>query len=206
MPFPAPEFVEHQAYTMGFWNIGPVHIPPIPPVVGMTDRAGTGEVWWLFWDSGSHLLLSNTLPAAAQNNYTYGPYDGPYIGSTGWRLGVTTAAQPAYSLPAGEPHLVVDFPDSNGGSSAGQGWTSGAKPLTCPDYFAPLLWQVPESTGWPAPQPGTIPGIPSTSPPPTGGGYAAFLAAFATNRPVLVTSGYVTASANVPQPFHLTHT
>lgn len=205
-----PDFVEHQAWTMGFWNIGPVHIPPIPPVAGMTDRAGTGEIWYLFWDGESHLLLTNTLPAVCQDIYIFQPYDGPYLGSTGWRMGVTTASQPATpnspATPAGEPHLVIDFPDSNGGVAAsGQGYTSSARPMTVPNYFAPLQWRVPESTGWPAPQPGTIPGIPSTAPPATGGGYAAFLAAFATNVPVLVSSTYVAPSVNVPQPWHLLH-
>jgi hypothetical protein len=104
------------------------------------------------------------LPPASTNNYTYGPWDGPYLGDTGWRLGVTTAFIEGQGLPAGTPHLQFDFPDVNG--AVGRGWTTSGKPVTCPDFFAPLMWQVPQPANWPAPQPGVIPGIPSTSPLP----------------------------------------
>lgn len=196
-----PEFSVHRWWTLGFWNLGPTHIPPIPPVAGMTDRAGTGEVWYLFWDGESHLALSSILPPACQDVYVFQPWDGPYLGAQGWRLGVTTAYPGSGLLPAGTPHLVVDVPGNFGQNF----YTTAWRPLTCPDITAPLLWQVPESTGWPAPQPGVIPGIPSTAPVPTGGGLTEFYKAFATNIPVLVSSTYVTPSAHVPQPWHLTH-
>lgn len=189
-----PQFSAHRWWTLGFWNLGPVHIPPIPPVVGMTDRAGTGQVWYLFWDGEQNLILTDVLPPACQDVYVFQPWDGPYIGVTGWRLGVTTA--PLAESGENEPHLQVDVPGTFEHVSLG----SAAKPLTCPNVFAPLFWSVPEATGWPAPQPGMIPGIPSTAPPSTGGGYTAFLAAFETNQPVLVSSTY---TAGTPQPWHL---
>jgi hypothetical protein len=183
----------------GFFDLGPPHIPPIQPAVGMTDRAGTGQVWYLFWDGVDHLILTDTLPTSAQNVYTFQPYDGPYIGQTGWRLGVTTETQPLSHGPANSPHLVVDVP----GTFEGSRWPSSAHPLIAPPVLGQTLWSVPESTGWPTAQPPTVPGIPSSSPVPTGGGYAAFEAAFASNTPVLVSSTSVTISSNVPQPWHL---
>jgi hypothetical protein len=179
----------HPWQSYGFWNLGPVRIPPIPPAIGMTDRAGTGQIWYLFWDGESHAILSNALPPALTNVYTFGPWDGPYMGSLGWRLGVTTAHVTGQLVPTGQPHLQVDFPYTNGGSlGPGRGYSEGAKPVTLPDYTQPLLWVVPQPTNWPAPQPGTIPGIPSTSPVPSGGGLTAFYLAFATNVPVLLGS------------------
>jgi hypothetical protein len=214
-------------YKSGFFDLGPMHIPPIQPCVGMVDRAGTGQIWYLFWDGEDHLLLTDVLPASAQNVYVFQPYDGPYIGQTGWRLGVTTltidgggfsgleigpsgdvlladtsdglGVIPGGSTPGGPPHLVVDVP----GTFEGSRWPSSAHPLIAPPIAGQTLWSTPESTGWPTPQPPTVPGIPSSSPLPTGGGYAATEAAFATNTPVLVSSTYVAPSDNVPQPWHL---
>ena len=62
-----PENNSHRAWALGYFNLGPVQIPPIPPVVGMTDRAGTGQVWYLFWDGEDHLMLSSVLPPACQS-------------------------------------------------------------------------------------------------------------------------------------------
>ena len=189
----------HPWQSYGYWNLGPVRIPPTPPAVGMTDRNGTGQVWWLFWDGENHLLLSSTLPPALTNNYIFGPWDGPYLGTLGWRLGVTTAYPGTGLLPPGTPHLQFDFPDHPAGGLRSD------KPLTLPDFYAPLLWSVPQPSNWPAPQPGVIPGIPSTAPVPVGGGagLSAFYAAFATNAPVLVTSTFLPVSAQIPKSPHL---
>src|SRR5271170_4299231 len=127
----------HPWQSYGYWNLGPARIPPTPPVVGMVDRNGTGQVWWLYWDGEDHLLLSSVLSPASTNNYTFQPWDGPYLGALGWRLGVTTATLPHQLLPAGTPHLQFDMPE------VGQGGLPGAKPLTCPDFYAPLFWSVP---------------------------------------------------------------
>jgi hypothetical protein len=181
----------------GFFKLGPVHIPPIQPTVGMTDRAGTGQVWYLMWDGENHLLLTSVLPTSAQNVSVFQPYDGPYVGQTGWRLGVTTATQ-AGALP-GTPHLIVDVP----GTFEQSRWPVAGHPLIAPNVNGQAQFTAPASTGSPTPQPPQVPGIPSSSPVPTGGGYAAFEAAFATNSPPLVSSTQVTPSANVPQPWHL---
>jgi hypothetical protein len=183
----------------GYFKLGPVRIPPIQPTVGMTDRAGTGQVWYLFWDGEEHLLLSDQLPASAQNVYVFQPYDGPYIGQTGWRLGVTTETQANSFGPANAPHLIVDVP----GTFEGSRWPVSGHPLVAPNINGQAQWAAPESSGWPTPQPPLVPGIPSSSPAPSGGGYAAFEAAFATNSPLLVSSVQVTPSADVPQPWHL---
>jgi hypothetical protein len=193
----------------GYFKLGPVRIPPIQPTVGMVDRAGSGQVWFLMWDAANHLLLTDELPASAQNVYVFGPYDGPYIGQTGWRLGVTTnvgfiLGQSSLGGPAPlgglvGPHLVVDVP----GTFENSRWPSSAHPLIAPSVFGQAAWRVPESTGWPAPRPPVVPGIPSSSPVPTGGGYAAFEGNFANNSPPLVSSTFVPTSANVPQPWHL---
>jgi hypothetical protein len=198
------EQLVHPWQSYGYWNLGPVRIPPTPPAVGMTDRAGTGEVWWLFWDGENHMLLSDTLPPALTNTYIFGPWDGPHLGCTGWRLGVTTAYPGSGLLPPGTPHLQFDFPGAIGQNRS---FPESAKPLTLPDFFSPLLWSVPQPSNWPAPQPGVIPGIPSTAPVPTNGGagLSAFYAAFDTNAPILVTSSQVATSQFVPLAPHLAH-
>ena len=195
------ENLVHPWQMYGYWNLGPVRIPPTPPAIGMTDRAGTGQIWYLLWDGESHVILSNELPPALTNNYVYGPYDGPYLGTQGWRLGVTTAYPGTGLLPPGTPHLQFDFPDHPAGG------LHSDKPVTLPDYFAPLLWMVPQPSNWPAPQPGVIPGIPSTAPVPTNGGagLSAFYAAFATNAPILLTSTETATSGATPIPQHLKH-
>lgn len=191
-------------WGQGYFYLGPLRIPPTPPTVGMTDRAGTGQVWYLMWDGENHLVLTNVIPTYAQGDYyVFQPYDGPYLGSTGWRMGVTTALQAGQLLPAGTPHLLIDFPASNGGGAPGSGHPHHDHPLVAPNINAPGAQRYPESTGWPAPQPPTVPGIPSSSPVPSGGGFAAFQDAFATNAPPLVSSTYVTGVAGVLQPYHI---
>lgn len=193
--------------TWGYFDLGPIRIPPTPPTVGMVDAAGTGQVWFLMWDGAEHLVLTDEIPTYALGDYTiFEPGDGPYLGGMGWRLGVTTAAQPGSFGPPGTPHLIVDFPShgSMGGSAGpGQGWTTIHHPLVVPNIAAPGAQSYPESTGWPTPQPPTVPGIPSSSPVPVGGGFAAFDAAIATNTPPSLASVYVALTRYIPQPWHL---
>ena len=76
----------------GYFDLGPVQVPPLPPRVGMTDRA-TGKVWYLGTDSnsGSRVVLFDTLGAPDKNlALVYGPLDGPYLQGANYyiRLGV----------------------------------------------------------------------------------------------------------------------
>ena len=160
----------------GYLYLGPISQPPLVPTVGMTDRV-TGTVYWLYWDGADHLELSTTRSAASQNFYTFQPYDGPYIG--GMLLGVSNG------------HLVL------GGGNPGNQTTH---PIFAPNFNQPLAQSYPEPTNYPAPGIPNIPGIPSSTPPPTGGGYAAFLSAYASNDPPLV---IVQPTPGDPTPYHL---
>lgn len=155
----------------GYWYLGPISVPPLVPAVGMTDE--NGDVWWLYWDGDTHLMLSDTLSPALQNNYTFKQGDGPYLGATGLILSVSV------QVPGrgGEPHLIASYPCSDAGH-----------PVFAPNWNAPLSQSYPEPSNYPAPGVPQIPGIPSTTVPPTGGGFAAFEQAYATNDPPLLTS------------------
>lgn len=92
----------------GYYNLGPVQIPPPLPVVGMTDRT-TGKVWYLVYDTtGARMALTDTAPTAAPLR-VYGAWDGPYIGSYGLRLGVD---QVTFRGVTGT-HLVFDAIDAH---------------------------------------------------------------------------------------------
>lgn len=190
---PFPDDYDRTHDFLGYTYLGPIMIPPIPTAVGMVDRNGTGVTWYLMWDGEEHLLLTNDYPmnfpqwSAAglsepfpQNATVFQPWDGPYIGTTGFRLGVTTAA--IGNIPAGTPHLQIDAPNPN----LNQFYTSAGPPLIAPYVLGPQMQSYPEPSNYPAPGVPTIPGIPSSTPPPTGGGYEAFLLAYATNTPPLV--------------------
>lgn len=148
----------------GYWYLGPVSIPPLVPVVGMTDRTTT-TVYFLYWNGTSGLSLETTRSPASQNYYTFQPWDGPFI--SGLRLGVNNGA------------LVLD-------NKMGKHGRQQTHPIFVPSYTQPLAQTYPEPTNYPAPGVPTIPGIPSSTPPPTGGGYAAFEKAYTTNTPPLL--------------------
>lgn len=179
---PFPSDWERTLDFMGYTYLGPVMIPPVPTTVGMVDRNGSGTTWFLMWDGEDHLLLTDQYPmnfpqwSAAglsepfpQNTTVFQPYDGPYMGATGARLGVLNG------------RLQYDFPTAAALGPAGP-------PIVAPYVLGPQMQSYPEPSNYPAPGVPTIPGIPSSTPPPTGGGYVAFLAAYATNTPPLLTT------------------
>lgn len=182
--YPYPPGLGDNWWGTGYFYLGPVRIPPLVPVIGMVDIAINGTVWWLFWDGVDHLMLSSTLPAGCQNYYVFQPEDGPYIGTTGLKLGVNSTPQPYnFGLTVGgEPHLQIYWPSEN------TFFPNAGHPIFAPNINAPLGMKVPEPSNYPAPGIPNIPGIPSSTPPPTGGGFAAFEAAYATNQPPLVTT------------------
>jgi hypothetical protein len=93
-----------------YWNqlfywLGPTQIPPLPSWIGMTDRV-TGVTWWLILapDFG-HLSLTTQTPVGPQR--VFGPWDGPFIGQFGFRIGVSNG------------HLNFDaFPEQGAGPFA----------------------------------------------------------------------------------------
>lgn len=207
----------------GYTYLGPTLIPPVPPTCGMTDRAGTGEVWYLMWDGDEHLVLTNQPPRAyaypnsqnwnttsqaGQDVRVYGPWDGPYMGSTGCRLGVTTASisTPSGPTPAGVPHLQFDFPNPVDPTTLAAINAPAQGPVVVAPYIlGPQQQSYPEPTNYPAPGIPAIPGIPSTTPPPTGGGWAAFLAAYATNTPPLLLPANLPAGPGQKAGWHIQH-
>lgn len=69
----------------GYYDLGPIQIPPLPRTFGMTDRQ-TGTVWYLSYDAAQgRLALNDTTPQTFVQ--IYGPYDGPFLADTGYRLG-----------------------------------------------------------------------------------------------------------------------
>ena len=146
----------------GYANLGPVSIPPKVHYVGMTDTV-TGAVRYLSWIGSGALVLSATIPAGL--SYTlYKAYDGPFM-PYGTRV----------DLVSGTLTLV-----KNG--------EANVSPY--PFIFnstAPLQQVYPEPSNIPTQPPPVVPGIPSTSPVPTGGGYAAFVANEPNNLPTFLT-------------------
>lgn len=106
----------------GYYDLGPVQIPPWAAIVGMTDRA-TGKVWYLGFDPNSNdrIALVDKLPLSTLITIrVFGPYDGPFIGSAGLRLGVRnarlvfdtfsgTAATPKAFNLAGDRHIWMEI-------------------------------------------------------------------------------------------------
>lgn len=212
---PFPDDYDRTHDFLGYTYLGPIMIPPVVPTVGMVDRnpAGGGTIWFLMWDGEQHLLLTNEYPMNfpqwsaeglsepfPQNTTIYQPWDGPYISCTGWRMGVTTAA--VGQIPAGTPHLQFDAPND----PQNQFYTSAGPPLFAPYVLGPQTQTYPEPSNYPAPGVPAIPGIPSSTPPPTGGGYGAFLAAYATNTPPVINPANLPTIANIQRAgWHLQH-
>lgn len=96
----------------GYSYLGPIQVPPLSSMVAMTDRV-TGAVWYLAFDpcqNGRICLLSQSeVPLSTILTVRpYAPYDGPFIGPNGLKLGVSNA------------HLLFDTApgDSGGGPFA----------------------------------------------------------------------------------------
>ncbi len=135
-------------YYSGYFDLGPIRIPPLLPYTGLVDRV-TGVTHYL-GQNGTAVVLSTTKPAGI-NATVYQPFDGPFL-PYGTKLGSSSGA------------LVLDLiPEAN-----------ASAPVWIYSTTNPLGEAYPEPTNYPAPLPPVIPGIPSTSPVPTGGGYAAF--------------------------------
>lgn len=147
----------------GFYNMGPVSIPPKVPYVGMTDTV-SGAVKYLSWTGSGAIVLSATIPS--QLNVTiYKAHDGPYL-PLSIRLDLTSGVLVGVDV----------FPEVN---QSGYAFIFNST--------NPFQQTWPEPTNIPTQPPPLVPGIPSTSPVPTGGGYAAFVANAPHNLPTFVT-------------------
>jgi hypothetical protein len=137
----------------GYFDLGPIQIPPRITFIGFTDRV-TGTVYYLSWDGVTHLQLVTTAPSGL-NTRVFAAHDGPFLGNFGIKLGVSNG------------RIVIDTSAKDSGP-----------PVFAFNSLAPFQQIYPEPTNYPAPLPPVIPGIPDTSPTPSGGGYAAYQAAF----------------------------
>jgi hypothetical protein len=164
----------------GYYNLGPVTIPPRLPFTGLVDRA-TGQTWFV-GQNGSTVVLQPTQPVAI-NVKVYQPFDGPFL-PYGCRLGVASGT------------LVLDIPGALGtfesndfssdfSSDFSQGTITSAPlknisggnasaPIWIYNVNNPLQQSYPEPTNIPTLLPVPVPGVPSSSPAPTGGGFKAF--------------------------------
>lgn len=89
----------------GYYDLGPISVPPIPKRYGLTDRA-TGVVWYLGSDAaeGSRLVLflADQLSNIDKvNSYVFGAYEGPLV----WQYAR------AIRLGVRNGHLVWDVAD-----------------------------------------------------------------------------------------------
>ncbi len=95
-------------WIWGYYWLGPTQMPSIPSWIGLTDRV-TGKVWWLQLAPGQqglasdqlaleqrHLQLTDQAPGNSKTSRVFAPFDGPFVGAYGFRLGVANA------------HLVLD--------------------------------------------------------------------------------------------------
>lgn len=82
----------------GWFDLGPVQLPPLPPVIGLTDRTIPGVVWYITWNNATgHLQIQDSDPfPQGRPAKVYPPFDGPWIGNSGWRLGVDVG------------HIIID--------------------------------------------------------------------------------------------------
>lgn len=70
----------------GYYRMGPVRIPPLPAIVGLTDRED-GTIWYLTHDTdftrialNSDLSEVNIAPSDRYQDFIiYGAYEGPYL-------------------------------------------------------------------------------------------------------------------------------
>lgn len=77
----------------GYFDLGPVQIPPLPPRVGLTDRT-TGKVWYLGYDSTAQtqqgpgrMVLTDYVPQPDAANFrVYAPWEGPFFWALGTQL------------------------------------------------------------------------------------------------------------------------
>lgn len=75
----------------GYFNLGPIQIPPYPPFAGLTDRV-TGTIYYLAYSpSNNAITLVTTVPAGLKNwTRIWGPFDGPMVQAQGLRLFVSS--------------------------------------------------------------------------------------------------------------------
>lgn len=84
--------------------LGPVHIPPVPEAIILTDR-DDGTKWLISWDNvvtsidnRGHITLNSTIAMGQEAVRTYGVDDGPKLGGSG-----------EYSLIVRGGHLGLDY-------------------------------------------------------------------------------------------------
>lgn len=110
-----------------YW-LGPTAIPPLTMPIALTDRANAKLIWYMqVTDDGKHIRFTTAAPAGPAR--IYGPYDGPFVGSSGLRMGISNG------------HVVVE---QLGQSDCGpgpfcRGVTSGLN--------AAVIWPVPSLGG-----------------------------------------------------------
>lgn len=75
----------------GYYDLGPVQIPPPPPLFGLTDRT-TGKILYILAGPAPNRLSLTDTPVGPQLNKNrtkvYNAFDGPVIGNSGAILGL----------------------------------------------------------------------------------------------------------------------
>jgi hypothetical protein len=133
----------------GYYWLGYPRVPPPAPLVGLIDSV-TGLTYYLFWDGAQHFGLT-TQPPPNVSTKIYKPGDGPFIEGYGLRLGVAN------------DHLTMDSASGSSGS-----------PVFAFNPLQPFQQSYPRPSNYPVQAPPPVPGVPSSTPPPTLVGYPQF--------------------------------
>jgi len=162
--YPTDPFGDWAPGYSGYYNLGPVIIPPRVTYVALTDRV-TGAVLYM-GQNGTAVVLTATNPGSGVQFDTFPAFSEPFL-PHGLRIFAASGALQSEDLS----------PEVN---------LSG--PVWLYNTANPNQQTWPEPTNIPTPPPPVIPGIPSSAPPPTGGGYAAWVANFPNNLPRQLTT------------------
>lgn len=74
----------------GYWDMGRITIPPLPPNIVLTDR-GTGALWLVEYNAGSGLVGINSVIPSTPDKQIYASGEEPYVGDRRARLIVRDA-------------------------------------------------------------------------------------------------------------------
>lgn len=95
----------------GYWDLGPILIPPQPAIIGLTDR-DTGDIWYLTQDAAftrvavDDVLTDVLAGTQFKDVFVYGPNDGPWV----WPENTVAAVTGPIKLLVRSGRLGFEFP------------------------------------------------------------------------------------------------
>jgi hypothetical protein len=107
--------------SQGYWDMGPIRIPPVPQRIIYTDRADGKTLWLLTWNKTlSQLAITNPIQVLSDKahpdvNPVYGSGEEPYLCVTqtaeraGIRLFVKGSLDSHGVLSAGSSQILTEY-------------------------------------------------------------------------------------------------